>query len=70
MMYDFTCYLWKKKRNIWSTHTDSRHAQGDGSRISFSVSYEGTVTKWDKVQRPDIAVHRLSMCTDLMGMET
>lgn len=35
-----------------------------GSRISFSMSYDWTVTKWDKVQQPDIAVHQLSMCAD------
>lgn len=34
------------------------------SRISFSMSYDWTVTKWDKVQQPDIAVHQLSMCAD------
>lgn len=58
----------KTRNNIWSAHTASRHGQGDGSRISFSMSYDGTATKWDKVQRPDIA-HRLSMCTPWMGME-
>lgn len=35
-----------------------------GFRISFSMSYDWTVTKWDKVQQPDIAVHQLSMCAD------
>lgn len=51
------------------THSLTSRPGVDGSRVSFSMSYDGTVTKWDKVQRPDIAVGRLSMCPEPTGME-
>lgn len=37
----------------------------DRSGVAFSMSYDWAVTKWDKVQWPDIVVHRQSMCRRL-----
>lgn len=41
--------------NIWSSWTTACNGQSDRSWISFSMSYDWTVTKWDKVHCPYIA---------------